>query len=57
MAAPPGQSAQQRHVITKQASGSAKIDPLMAAFKRHPVDVREPLIFATEQLRNLIRYP
>jgi phage terminase large subunit-like protein len=32
-----GQSAQQRHLITKQASSSAKIDPLMAAFNAIPL--------------------
>jgi phage terminase large subunit-like protein len=31
------QSAQQRHLITKQASGSAKIAPLMATFNAIPL--------------------
>ena len=35
-------------VITKQASGSAKIDPLMASIQCHCIDVNEPLVDAAE---------
>jgi phage terminase large subunit-like protein len=37
--------------VTKQASSSAKLDPLMAAFNCHRVDVNVPLVLATEHLR------
>ena len=39
-------------IITRQASGTAKIEPLMAAFNAI-VDVDEPLVGATEHICGL----
>jgi hypothetical protein len=40
-------------IITKQASGPAKIDPLMAAFNAIRADVHEPVVNAAEHLCDL----
>jgi hypothetical protein len=40
-------------LVTKQASGSGKIGPLMVAFNARCADVQEPLVLATEHLCDL----